>query len=132
MVQKSRWIAAAGIAVLLALLPASASANVGGASPRLMSLDADDATKVGNVGGAGPRAGEELLQENVGGASPRDKRDKNVGGAGPYIENVGGAAKNVGGARPTSPILTDGKGVGTRDFIGLLSSAWLKLLSSLP
>jgi len=102
MLQKSRVLAALGIAALLLLLPASAMANVGGAGPRLHSIDKERPT-VSNVGGAGPRStAEEPSQEfaNVGGAGPR----ANVGGAGPRSieQNPTESVRNVGGAGPRS------------------------------
>ena len=102
MLQKSRVVAALGIAALLLLLPASAMANVGGAGPRLQSIDKERPT-VSNVGGAGPRSTtEEPRQEfaNVGGAGPR----ANVGGAGPRSieQNPTESVRNVGGAGPRS------------------------------
>ena len=100
MLQKSRVLAALGIAALLLLLPASAMANVGGAGPRLHSIDKDYST-VSNVGGAGPRSTlEQPAQEfaNVGGAGPTT----NVGGAGPrnVEQDSTESLRNVGGAGP--------------------------------
>ena len=100
MSKKTRFAITVGIAILIALLPASASANIGGAAP--------------NVGGAGPRTlTDDDLVKNVGGAGPRDSGDalaENVGGASPTQKNVGGASprrtdslqENVGGASPRS------------------------------
>ncbi len=98
MFQKSRVVAALGIAALLLLLPASAMANVGGAGPR----DKEHPT-VSNVGGAGPRSTlDEPTQEfaNVGGAGPTT----NVGGAGPRSveQDPTESVRNVGGAGPRS------------------------------
>jgi hypothetical protein len=97
MFQRSRLVAALGIAALLLLLPASALANVGGAGPRLNTLDQEQ-PQISNVGGAGPGAVVEETQEfaNVGGATPTDK---NVGGAGPRVLDSG-TQENVGGAGP--------------------------------
>ncbi len=102
MLQKSRVVAAVGIAALLLLLPASAVANVGGAGPRLHSIDKEHNT-VSNVGGAGPRSTlKEARQEivNVGGADPT----ANVGGAGPrsFEQDPTESVRNVGGAGPRS------------------------------
>ena len=101
MLQKSRVLAALGIAALLLLLPASAMANVGGAGPRLHSIDKDYST-VSNVGGAGPQSTLEeptLEFANVGGAAPT----ANVGGAGPRsIDQPTESVRNVGGAGPRS------------------------------
>jgi len=102
MLHRSRVVAALGIAALLFLLPASAMANVGGASPRLQTIDKEYPT-VSNVGGAGPRSVvEQPTQEfaNVGGAGPTT----NVGGAGPRsleLETTE-SVRNVGGAGPRS------------------------------
>ena len=102
MLQKSRVVAALGIAALLLLLPASAMANVGGAGPRLHSIDKDYST-VSNVGGAGPQSTLEeptLEFANVGGAAPT----ANVGGAGPRSleQDSTESVRNVGGAGPLS------------------------------
>ena len=102
MFQKSRVVAALGIAALLLLLPASAMANVGGAGPRLHNIDKEHPT-VSNVGGAGPRSTlDEPRQEfaNVGGAGPTT----NVGGAGPRSveQDPTESVRNGGGAGPRS------------------------------
>jgi hypothetical protein len=104
--QKSKFIAALGVAALLLVLPTSAMANVGGARAEK------------NVGGAGPSSFEPGTNGNVGGAGPRttvvdhSEEFANVGGASPTM-NVGGAGPrstleqptqefaNVGGASPS-------------------------------
>ena len=102
MLQKSRVVAAVGIAALLLLLPTSAMANVGGAGPRMNTIDKEHPT-VSNVGGAGPRQVVEeptLEVANVGGAGPT----ANVGGAGPrsFEQDPTESVRNVGGAGPRS------------------------------
>lgn len=103
MLQRSRVIATLGITALLLLLPASAVANVGGAAPRLQTIDDEEHPTVSNVGGAGPRSvveGSTLAFANVGGAGPTT----NVGGQErPSLSlQTTESIRNVGGAGPWS------------------------------
>ena len=113
MFKKSRLVAALGIAALLLLLPTSAMANIGGAGPRLHTIDKEHPT-VSNIGGAGPRStleeptqefvsigGSERALANIGGAGPT----ANIGGAGPRMEQDSTQSLihgNIGGAGPRS------------------------------